>query len=203
MHSIEATPAMQCIHMLLESSVCSESAIGSLVTGHMDMQSGSSPWRPFCYMVKIELQMSVCIYSDVRTCHDTMRAYFSAGNLSVHVNPVGMSEPSSRRTAHSKTSQIFLHVVQMGTFTVQKGSTSGMRKATGMRPMMRMYPQAGPMPTLGADPVLPGLLAAMAQTDTVMTTWLAQTLPTSPLRPLPPCKLLTRYAYYDACGFRV
>ena len=62
---------------------------------------------------------------------------------------------------------------------------------------MRTCPQAGPMPTLGADLVLPGLLAAMARTDTVMTTWLALTLPTSPLRLLPPCKLLTRYAYYD------
>ena len=189
--------------MLLERFVCRESTFILLVTVRIDMLLRSSPCCPLCCMEIEYIQFLVCIYSDIGTCHDTMPAYFLAGNLSVHVNPVRMSESSSRRTAHSKTSQICLHVVQMGTFTVQKGSTSGTRKVIGMRPMKRTCPQAGPMPTLGADLVLPGLLAAMARTDTVMTTWLALTPPTSPLRPLPPCKLLTRCAYYDACGFRV
>lgn len=57
------------------------------------------------YMVIEYIQFLVCIDSDIHTCHDTMPAYFLAGNLSVHVNPVRMSEPRSR-SAQLTTTQL-------------------------------------------------------------------------------------------------
>ena len=80
-------------------------------------------------------------------------------------------------------------LLQMVTSMGQKGSTTAMRRVTGMMTWMsisRMSHQDRPF-------LRAGLAAAL--TDTAMTTWAVMTMHSSPLRPPRPCKLQIRSVY--------